>query len=771
MRPSEVVAADGGLRVVSQQPTALRPLKRRWLLVGGALAVWVLLGLGPAWAAQPGNPATSEAAAALFLFELSMLMLFGRLLGEVAQRFGQPSVIGQLAAGVLLGPSVFGLLWPTAHAMLFPENPELKGMLQAVSQLGVMLLLLITGMEVDLKLVKKVRLAATSASLGGIVVPFALGFALGQALPAALLPDPAMRLVTSLFMGTALAISSVKVVAMVVKEMDFTRRNLGQVMIAAAIIDDTLAWIIIAIIFAIAENGAAHKGAMLLQVGEVATFMFVSLRWGGRVVAAFIRFVNDNFISDIPVITAILLVTFGFALVTDAIGAHAVLGAFVAGILIGRSPILTGHIEAQLRGLIVALFMPVFFGLAGMGVNLTLLSTPAAWGLLALLVAVASLGKFAGAGLGGLFGGLSGREALALGMGMNARGSTEVIVATLALSLGAFSPELFTLVVAMAIITTTVMPPSLRWALARVPIGAEEEARLAREASEAEGFIATLERFLVAGDESPSGQLASRMAGLLAGARGKPVTVLALTNDDAPVAHAEHAAVIANESARRMLGDEADSEKPLPADVTIRKPKDPPAEAVGTEAAKGYDLLLIGRAYAADAQGVIAPATSQLAEGFDGCLALLLARGTLAADANGAKLNILVPITGNPASRRAAETAIILAEVAGATVTGIYVADELPATSSGYRSNGLARDERAVLSEFLAMAKSRGVRANTKMRRTSSVTDTILTEADNGKYSLLLVGVSRRVGENLFFGNRAKALVQSCTISIMLLSS
>src|SRR5487761_2324056 len=226
MRPSEVVAADGGLRAVSQQPTALRPLKRRWLLVGGALAVWVLLGLGPAWAAQPGNPATSEAAAALFLFELSMLMLFGRLLGEVAQRFGQPSVIGQLAAGVLLGPSVFGLLWPTAHAMLFPENPELKGMLQAVSQLGVMLLLLITGMEVDLKLVKKVRLAATSASLGGIVVPFALGFALGQALPAALLPDPAMRLVTSLFWGTAHAISSVKVVPMVVKEMDFTRRNL-----------------------------------------------------------------------------------------------------------------------------------------------------------------------------------------------------------------------------------------------------------------------------------------------------------------------------------------------------------------------------------------------------------------------------------------------------------------------------------------------------------------------------------------------------------------
>lgn len=732
--------------------------------------VWFLM-MTPAWAGTTSTAATPEATAALFLIELALLMLLGRLLGEVAQRLGQPAVIGQLLAGVLLGPSVFGLVWPSAHAALFSDDSSLKSMVEAVSQLGIMLLLLITGMEVDPKLVKKVRFTATSASLGGIILPFALGFGLGQILPSSLLPHAGMRLITSLFLGTALSISSVKVVAMVVKELDFTRRNLGQVMIAAAILDDTIGWIIVAVIFAIAENGATHKGAMVLQVGEVATFLFVSLRWGGRLVSAFIRIVNDNFVSDMPVITAILLVTFGFALLTDAMGAHAVLGAFVAGILIGQSPILTGHIEAQLRGLIVALFMPVFFGLAGLGVNLTLLSTPHSWALLALLVVIASFGKFAGAGIGGLFGGLSGREALALGLGMNARGSTEVIVATLGLSLGAFSPEMFTLVVAMAIITTTLMPPSLRWALRRVPLGLEEKRRLEREASEADGFVATLERFLVAGDDSPSGHLASRMAGLLAGARGKPVTVLALAQQETSQPHADHTAVIANESARRVLADEGQSEKPLPADVTIRQPKDLPAEAVSSEGAKGYDLLLIGVADAVDAHGAIVPAASKLAKEFEGCLALLLARGNLAADAQGAALSILVPITGNPASLRAAEIAIILGEVAGASITGIYIVDEPPVTSPRLHRSALARDERAVLAEFVAMAKARGVRVQTIIRRTATVTDAILAEAQGGAYSLLLVGVSRRAGEDLFFGNRVKTLVHRCALSMMLLSS
>src|SRR5262249_52228275 len=158
---------------------------------------------------------------------------------------------------------------------------------------------------------------------------------------------------------------------------------------------------------------------------------------------------------------AILLIMIGMSLITDAIGVHTVLGAFVAGILIGESPILTKHIDEQIRGLVVAFFMPVFFGTAGLSADLTILADPTILALTCGLIIIASIGKFGGAFTGGHLAGLTWRESFALGCGMNARGSTEVIVATIGLSMGALSQNLYTMIVAMAVITTTAMPPTL----------------------------------------------------------------------------------------------------------------------------------------------------------------------------------------------------------------------------------------------------------------------------------------------------------------------
>ena len=171
------------------------------------------------------------------------------------------------------------------------------------------------------------------------------------------------------------------------------------------------------------------------------------------------------------------------ALTTNAIGVHTVLGAFIAGILVGQSPILTRHIDEQLRGLIVALFMPVFFGMAGLSTNLEVLANPNLLLLTVGLIAIASIGKFGGAFLGGRLGGMNWAEATALGCGMNARGSTEVIVASIGLSMGVLNQDLFTTIVAMAVVTTMSMPPLLRWALGRLPLTAEEAARLERRHS------------------------------------------------------------------------------------------------------------------------------------------------------------------------------------------------------------------------------------------------------------------------------------------------
>src|SRR5476651_2013033 len=184
----------------------------------------------------------------VFFAQIMLLIVIGRLLGELMQRIGQPAVIGQLLAGIILGPSVFGALWPSAQHMVFPTASADRQMLNAVSELGVLMLLLLTGMETDLALVKRVRRAAALTSLAGIVIPFLCGYTLGELLPESLLPDPSRRVLTSLFLATALSISSVKIVAAVLREVDFLRRNLGQVILAAAIMDDIIGWTLLAFI-------------------------------------------------------------------------------------------------------------------------------------------------------------------------------------------------------------------------------------------------------------------------------------------------------------------------------------------------------------------------------------------------------------------------------------------------------------------------------------------------------------------------------------------
>ncbi len=167
-----------------------------------------------------------------------------------------------------------------------------------------------------------------------------------------MIPDPSKRLITSLFLGTALSISSVKIVAIVVREMNFLRRNVGQVIVASAIVDDTIGWIIIAVIFGLALQGHVDPLSLAKSVIGTLAFMAFSLTVGRRWVSLAIRWVNDTFVSEFAVITAILVIMGLMALITHMIGVHTVLGAFVAGILVGESPILTRHIDEQLRGLI-----------------------------------------------------------------------------------------------------------------------------------------------------------------------------------------------------------------------------------------------------------------------------------------------------------------------------------------------------------------------------------------------------------------------------------
>jgi Kef-type K+ transport system membrane component KefB len=315
----------------------------------------------------------SDLTPTVFVAEVLLMLLVGRLLGELMQRVGQPAVLGQLLAGILLGPTVLGTLWPQAHHVIFPNTPEQKKMIEAVSQLGILMLLLLAGMETDFTIVKRMRRAALSSSLSGIIFPFACGLFLGEMLPDSMLPEPEKRIVTALFLATALSISSVKVVAMVIMEVDFMRRNIGQLILASAIIDDTIGWVILAMISGIAAEGTLNMKSVSFTVGGTLIFLALSFTFGRRIVAHVIRWTNDNLRVEFAVLSAILVLMCLMSIITELIGVHTVLGAFVVGILVGQSPILTKQIHEQIRGLIIALFAPIFFAVAGLSVDLSIL--------------------------------------------------------------------------------------------------------------------------------------------------------------------------------------------------------------------------------------------------------------------------------------------------------------------------------------------------------------------------------------------------------------
>ena len=746
-----------------------------------------------------------EQRAAIFFAQILLLIAVGRLLGEWMHRIGQPAVIGQLLAGIILGPSVFGTIWPTGQQAIFPPNASDRQMLNAVSELGVLLLLLLTGMETDLALVRRVRRTAIITSAAGIVIPFACGYVLGEMLPDSVLPDPNRRLLTSLFLATALSISSVKIVAAVLREVDYLRRNLGQVILAAAILDDTIGWTILAFIGGLAAQGRIVIGPVLFSVLGTAGFLVFCFTIGRRWVARIIRWTNDHFVIEMPVISVILVIMFALALVTNFIGVHTVLGAFVAGIMIGQSPILTKHIEEQLRGLIVALFMPIFFGVAGLAIDLKVLSDLHLLGLALILIGIASIGKLGGCYLGSRLARLNHQEALAVGFAMNARGSTEVILATIGLTMGVLNQQLFTIIVLMAVATTICMPPLLRWALARVPIRDEEQARLETEAAEEKDVLPNLERVLVGLDGGDNGSLASRLAGWLVGARHFTATVIDVSsapNGSGPTSRASQAVIEAAEIAAHAVeakekqhATETRNKAPAPIDAAAKgakadripvrklisilvleahddKTDDACGEAILAEAKNGYGLLFLGLgAGSIETTHSFSPAIEKIVREFAGPIAIALHCGVRHSPSDAPLEKILVPMTGVDYSRFGAEVAVAIAKGCGATVTALNISAPPSENELLRRPNQLLRSGRALLGDIVALGQREGVRVRSKAFVGPAKESVILRQAIVGGHELIVLGTKAWSGDPLHFGHSAETLIGNAPCPILIVKS
>ena len=414
----------------------------------------------------------------LLLVQLAVILLVARAGAELAKRIGLPAVVGELAAGIVLGPTIFGHFAPEIFTAIFPPDTIQFHLIDVIGTLGMVLLLLLTGLETDVRLLKNLGRAALIASIMGMFVPFATGFGLGLYMPDEYLARPDQRTLFALFIATAMSISAMPVIAKILMDLDLTRRNIGLVILSAGVVDDTAGWLLLSAIAGVASHGEVQIASLASTLVLSACFM---------VGAAVVIYPTARFAMSIATrrfktpdadLVLLLIVTFLCAAVTEYIGIHAVFGAFIAGTIFRQVPHMKSETVHRLESFVFPVLAPVFFGIVGLKVDLWKIGGSS---ILLIALAVACLGKLVGCTIGSLWGGLRFWEGLSIAVAMNARGAMELVVATIGLSLGILNQQMFSIIVVIAIVTSFMAPLGLRLTMKKVRMTDDEARRILAE--------------------------------------------------------------------------------------------------------------------------------------------------------------------------------------------------------------------------------------------------------------------------------------------------
>ncbi|MER6668443.1 cation:proton antiporter [Amycolatopsis japonica] len=408
----------------------------------------------------------------IFLLQLATLLLLALWFGRMAARLRMPAIVGELLAGVVLGPSLLGHLAPGFTAWLLPAQPDQAHLLDAVAQIGVLLLVGVTGAQLDTRLLRGRAGTAAKVSLAGLVIPLGLGVGLGYLLPESLLAGDTSRGVFALFLGVAMCVSAIPVIAKMLSDMKLLHREVGQLTLAAGMVDDAVGWLLLSVVSAMATAGL-RADRVALSIVVLVAFILVSLLLVQPLVRPLLR-ATSRADGPSPTIALTVVIMLLGAAGTHALGMEPIFGAFVAGVVIGSAH---ANRLAPLRTIVLSVLAPIFLASAGLRMDLTALGDPKILLAAVIVLAVAILGKFAGAYLGARASKLSRWEGLALGAGMNARGVVEVAVAMAGLRLGVLNVATYTIILLVAIVTSVMAPPLLRVAMRRVEYTADERLR------------------------------------------------------------------------------------------------------------------------------------------------------------------------------------------------------------------------------------------------------------------------------------------------------
>ena len=719
-------------------------------------ALWAARALFP-WSKRLSH--LSEAQILRFLVQLALLLLVSRTLGELAKRAGQAPVIGELLAGVIVGPSILGALAPGLFAALFGGDAISGHLLEAFAWTGAILLLLYIGLETDLDILRGQGRAAACVSACGMAIPFGAGVLLGLMLPAQYLAVPGQRLVFALFMGVAIAISAVPVIAKILIDLGLMRRELGMLILAAGLIDDTTGWLLLSLVAGLAGGRALSGASFGLLLAEAAAFIAFCWFAGVRLVAWLMRWVDDRGAAEHGKFSAMVLVAFGCAVVTQAIGLHAVFGAFVAGLMLSRAPRVRARDRAEIEAVTMGLMAPIFFAYSGLQANLSALESPY---VPLIVLAVAYTAKIAGALLGCKLGGLEFRESLAVAFGMNVRGGMGIILALLGLRLGVLTPAMYTVIVAVAVITSVTTPPLLNWALRGVSRRPGDSERAERDRILSRLPLRTAgAKLLVLSGGGPHAELAAHLAATLGKSSDASITVFHATagNSNGRTAAAAFAAQFARLKRIATTAGAANIYQRTGGGDSI-------IEAILQESERGYDAIFAG---ASQLHGH----TVLGGEVLRGLLSAVRAPVVIASNANTAMpmRKLLVPVSGASFARLGAAVGMLYAHAAGAEATALYVRQRSRLDWRALVGDAASTGEGAeAVAEIRELAEHLELNVTTRIETGINAESVILRTLKEGQFDLLMMGaLFRSAEERLYFGGRVDRILRraGCAVAVV----
>lgn len=691
----------------------------------------------------------SDHQLAVLFTELTVLLVAARLLGAGARRIGQPAVVGELLAGLVLGPSVFGRVWPAGFAWFLPTTPAGSSELLTVAQVSLVVLLVVIGAETDLRLIGHLGRAAASVSIVSLAVPLAAGGALAVMLPRSLAGRHGGSPFVLLIAG-AVAVSSLPVIAKIVGDLGMARRNFGQLIYAAGAVNDTAGFVLVAVATALASTSS---GSALIHLGRVVAALVVLAVAAATIGQWFVDRRLRGVLAESPTLTRGLTVTligaFGLTMVFQVVGVEGALGAFVLGVLLGRSRFRHGSTLDAVQAMSAAIFAPLYFATAGLRVDVGALSATPVLISFAALVGVAAAAKFVGAVAGGALARLPRQELLALGFGLNGRGALQVIIGSAGLSAGIFTPGAYTDVILMSVLTSVAAAPLMRWAVRDWAGTSEEQERLGMEEELDRNVVVRAERILI-----PS--------------RGSANSIAAAEVVAAAWPEAAEATVL-------TIGDGADvttaADVLAPRAVELRHVSSADVlDEIVAEAKLGYGVIALGAAEEPGPDGILSPVVDDLLVRSPVPMVIVRRARNLTTALPGAFATAVVPVTGSSSSRAGQEVAYNLSRHLGTEVVLVHVVTRPGPDRTSRRGRPATGAGHQVLTEAASHASDMGVGVRAVNRHGPFAGAEVVAAASDCEADVVVMGATvRQVDDRPFLGHTVEYVLENaeCTVVVV----